>query len=90
MRLKQSILAVSMMAALLSWGCPMEDPLTNASSEAAARQVDAQCAVHPTLPQCAGTGTTTSGAGTPISVPEPGTLALVGAGLCWLLWQRRR
>ena len=92
MRLRHSILALSMLTALLSWGCPADNPISNASSETAAKQVEPECSIHPTLPQCQTTNApTTSGTGTPIySVPEPGTLMLVGAGVCWLLWQRRR
>ena len=64
---KHSILALSLTAALLSWGCPQNDPLQAFNTQKTTATT--------------GTTTDTNGDTAPAPVPEPATTLLFGAAL---------
>jgi hypothetical protein len=65
---KHSILALALSAALLSWGCPQDDPLQAFNTQK-------------TTTASTGTTSDTNGDSAPAPVPEPATTLLFGAAL---------
>jgi hypothetical protein len=65
---RHSILALSLTTALLSWGCPQNDPLQAFNTQK-------------TSTAATGTSTDTNGDTAPAPVPEPATTLLFGAAL---------